>query len=428
MFIDIIWIRNVYVLLILGVIYLLTFSCFSSTRKISKAKVYSLLLVLAFQMQAGIALKFLERNNFSQDSVYMKHRVKYRAEAIYTLENPYLFNMSLDVYTPSFQDSSQICYQNAELLETVIPGKEFSLKGVRDEHKNEYYVISLNLSSYERVKLHQTYEITIYDMVVTENNLEEGSISHKKQELYGNYVNNVEKNREINHSELISLSHQIVDKKSSPLKKAETIFQWVVDHIEYDLEYQGGGALNTYRERKGACGDFSDLMITLLRIQHIPAREVHGFFLDVKRPLKGMEFEREEDTLWDHSWVEYYVPSLGWVSCDPVFGDNEPCYSSRVDCVHFRTFVDDISSWRPESEEGVIGFIVYTIEKYFHSLDSTLLLTVVQSDFQERLFGYSPSIYLVLYLACYLALGIVLYNIIKDARVYFCIKTVKYIK
>ena len=43
-----------------------------------------------------------------------------------------------------------------------------------------------------------------------------------------------------------------------------------------------------------------------------------------------------------HAWLEYYIPSLGWLICDPTWSDSGNAYFSSLDCIHFKMTV---GSW-----------------------------------------------------------------------------------
>jgi hypothetical protein len=66
-------------------------------------------------------------------------------------------------------------------------------------------------------------------------------------------------------------------------------------------------------------------MITLLRIQGIPARKVTGLLIKNDNgviPAVGKEFNfyassSGSSNLLGHAWVEYYIPDIGWIACEP---------------------------------------------------------------------------------------------------------------
>jgi len=63
--------------------------------------------------------------------------------------------------------------------------------------------------------------------------------------------------------------------------------------------------------RRGACQDFSHIMLALVRGRGIPARYVSGYLYHEK---ESDDRSAEDAT---HAWVEAYLPGLGWVGFDP---------------------------------------------------------------------------------------------------------------
>jgi hypothetical protein len=109
----------------------------------------------------------------------------------------------------------------------------------------------------------------------------------------------------------------------------------------YDTQSQEMGALWAYNNLKGDCSEYSSLMITLLRIQNIPARKVSGFLISNNpaiRPQVNKTYEfhvsESESNLLGHAWVEYYVPDIGWIACDPTW-NSVTNYFNRIDFLRF---------------------------------------------------------------------------------------------
>ena len=65
------------------------------------------------------------------------------------------------------------------------------------------------------------------------------------------------------------------------------------------------------QSRKGVCQDYSHIMIALVRRTEIPCRYVSGYLFH----KAGVRTRSTEGAT--HSWVEAYLPSLGWIGFDP---------------------------------------------------------------------------------------------------------------
>ena len=68
------------------------------------------------------------------------------------------------------------------------------------------------------------------------------------------------------------------------------------------------------RDRTGYCQQFSGAMALLLRMGGVPARVASGFSPGKLDPQRREYVVRDVDA---HSWVEVYMPGIGWVTRDP---------------------------------------------------------------------------------------------------------------
>jgi transglutaminase-like putative cysteine protease len=73
------------------------------------------------------------------------------------------------------------------------------------------------------------------------------------------------------------------------------------------------------RDRKGYCQQFSGAMALLLRMGGVPARVASGFSPGIFDPVRRDYVVRDVDA---HSWVEVYMPAIGWVTRDPTPPDS----------------------------------------------------------------------------------------------------------
>jgi transglutaminase-like putative cysteine protease len=69
-----------------------------------------------------------------------------------------------------------------------------------------------------------------------------------------------------------------------------------------------------FTRRKGHCEYFASAMAVLLRTEGIPTRLATGFQSGIYNPITELWLVRSSDA---HSWVEAWIPGLGWSSFDP---------------------------------------------------------------------------------------------------------------
>ena len=284
----------------------------------------------------------------------INRNVKYQVEINYTLTHnriapqTYYFkvarlidrqpNSTLTQFTPPFQES--------KLLYNSIAGADTIIEGQLDKFNNTYDLFTTSLSRDETLTISQSYNITLNDISFENiNDIDIGSYS-PGDEIH-NLYNVTEKYYNSTNPSLISLSNNIVTLTDNPVEKARDLFNWIVSNINYEVQNEEIGAFEAYSQRVGDCSDYSDLFITLLRIQGIPARKISGFLIsnNPSQQLKignqyifDLNFNGASQTvssnneILGHAWVEYYVPDIGWIASDPTWGSG---YFNHIDALRF---------------------------------------------------------------------------------------------
>ncbi|MDD3648309.1 MAG: transglutaminase domain-containing protein [Candidatus Dojkabacteria bacterium] len=122
---------------------------------------------------------------------------------------------------------------------------------------------------------------------------------------------------EVNEPEIQTAAEKIKGDKTNVYDIVLADYNFVTENVDYDnlktgINNQRQGALATLEGGSSVCMEYSDLLITLLRAQGIPARAAFGYGFDPKA---------EEETEEGHQWVEVFMPNIGWVPVDPTWGD-----------------------------------------------------------------------------------------------------------
>ena len=246
-------------------------------------------------------------------------------------------NSTQTKYTPPYQES--------ELLYNNIAGHNPTeiIVGRNDQFNNTYDLFNATLVPTEEVTQDQKYIVKLSAIKFQDITGSEIGTYNISDEMFALYCNNTEPYYERDDSSLISLSNSIVDVGDNPVEKAEKIYDWVSSNLVYNggLPAQEMGALWAYTNLQGDCSEYSSLMITLLRIQDIPARKVTGFLVSNNpslRPKTGdtWNFYASDSgtNMLGHAWVEYYVPDIGWIACDPTWS-SAPGYFNGIDFLRF---------------------------------------------------------------------------------------------
>jgi len=128
------------------------------------------------------------------------------------------------------------------------------------------------------------------------------------------------------------LATQITAGLKSPLEKALRVEAYLKLNYNYTLLLNwnpGSDPLGTFlfTAKSGHCEYFASSMAVLLRTVGIPTRIVNGFLMGEYNPVGDAYVVRQSDA---HSWVEAYLPDVGWTEFDPTPGDNNQPDGSLV--------------------------------------------------------------------------------------------------
>ncbi len=200
--------------------------------------------------------------------------------------------------------------------------REFFFDGVQDVvlETNEHpinYSNQISNPSFEKemrnIKIEDNFysdefKVTRYNSI---NNLK-GNISNYPFDF------NTRRELEKNYSEYLNYSTSIkslideINITNNSLKNVYKFSEYVHNYIEYDREITQVQSIDEIIERKtGVCFHYSKLLVNILRYYGYPAREMNGF-----------AYSNIYDEFEGHSWVEVYVPDLGWIEIDPTFGEH----------------------------------------------------------------------------------------------------------
>jgi len=96
--------------------------------------------------------------------------------------------------------------------------------------------------------------------------------------------------------------------------KARRIFDYLIDHMYYEMQGGWNTAPTVLERGNGSCSEYTFVYIAMCRASGIPARYV------------GSVVHRRDDAAMDdvfHRWVEIYLPNFGWIPVDPSRGDKQ---------------------------------------------------------------------------------------------------------
>jgi transglutaminase-like putative cysteine protease len=344
---------------------------------------------------------FTSSPDFGVSNYNITQSVKYQVEINFTLTHKSISSRSYWLQFSRLNDrmpNSTLTqysapYQESELLYSSINGISAPSYLLRDEFNNTYDLFNNTLNYNEQITLDQLYDITLNEVSFNDINEMDIGTYNLSDNIFDLYCNRSELYYERNNPTLISASNNIVGSSVSPIEKAEKIYNWIADNITYNgaLPELEKGALWAYNNKQGDCSEFSSLMVTLLRIRNIPARKVMGFCISnnpATRPVMGKEWifirsktgETSSTNFLGHAWVEYYVPNIGWIACDPTWHETSYEYFNRIDYLRLNL---NIGQWLsipllPDVSEFPHPCIVYQEDLFDYSYQVKII--VIESN------------------------------------------------
>lgn len=111
------------------------------------------------------------------------------------------------------------------------------------------------------------------------------------------------------------------------------------DKANYDyINRIGAENLRENNFKQAVCLEYSDLLISLLRGQKIPAREINGYALHATEGIRSQL----------HSWVEYANEEGEWIQVDPTWSDtSKQDYLNSFDLYHINFLIRGSNSESP---------------------------------------------------------------------------------
>ena len=129
------------------------------------------------------------------------------------------------------------------------------------------------------------------------------------------------------HPRIRRLARQALGDAQSPDLQIANLTEFVHQHLDYRVDVNVMGVLDSLEQRVGDCTEFADLLTTLARAAGLPARTVTGLAYA----------EAEGPGFYLHAWTEIAADGT-WHAVDPTFG------RTRIGPAHIR-FADSDSAY-----------------------------------------------------------------------------------
>jgi transglutaminase-like putative cysteine protease len=122
---------------------------------------------------------------------------------------------------------------------------------------------------------------------------------------------------------IVAFAENIVSGISDPYQKARALFSAVNLYLSYSSEQTDQSATTVLERGTAYCQGYTNLYLACLRAVGIAARQQSGYLYmpllhttaEYVDPVNG----RIKLNSLRHTWVEFFLPQIGWVAADPTF-------------------------------------------------------------------------------------------------------------
>ncbi|MBA3679491.1 transglutaminase family protein [Candidatus Saccharibacteria bacterium] len=195
--------------------------------------------------------------------------------------------------------------------------------------------------------------------------------------------------------QIMNKARELTADKKTVAEQVRAINNYVVDTLSYNNEkikynIRQGGLKALQNPSNAVCLEYSDLSISLLRAAGIPSRMPIGY--GYSGSLK--QSNSVSDSL--HSWVQAYVPGIGWMNVDPTWSEKFNNFGSS-DLDHFAFAIWGVNDSRPAPVMRNGGDINYQYEATTISYRSTPPVLQPQSQLSVNKWLVLPFIALTKY-------------------------------
>ncbi len=307
----------------------------------------------------------LNLSNGGISKYHINQSVTYQLEMNFTLthtkvdDQNYYLNIAR-FYSRNTNTSLTPPYQISEIKYNNTSGFDNHQWNYHDKFNNTYdcFDVTMTTLGTTQITYSMKYEIVINEIYFDTISDSDIGVYDTSENIFDLYCNNSEEYYLKTDPDLINAANNEagIIAGDNPIEKANKIYNFVINRLVYNdsLPSQEMGASWAYDNRQGDCSEFSSLMVTLLRIQNIPARKVVGLVVSnnpLLRPKVGDKFTFDQNyqgstqtatstnPFLGHAWVEYYVPNIGWIVCDPTWGDGGGDYFNHNDYFHLSSTV-----------------------------------------------------------------------------------------
>lgn len=201
--------------------------------------------------------------------------------------------------------------------------------------------------------------------------------------------------------EIKGLAGDVAKGAKGPVETAKAVYDWVIDHVAYDLGGAGVGrgdvrGMVKTGTLRGRSADAAALFVALCRAAGVPARLAFGVAIDHSRfsPFLG---DYGDVSRGQQARAEFFAPGVGWVPVDPasvlrMAGESGlPLDDARVTALRWRFFGAWEMNWVVFNHWEALPLkpLPSAIEKPFFVYPHAELASRPQDSLDPRAFAYA---------------------------------------
>lgn len=190
------------------------------------------------------------------------------------------------------------------------------------------------------------------------------------------------------------LASRITAGTDTDLARARALAEYLRSNYAYDLDGHGKPAEGMdfveyflFEHPFGYCDHFSTSMVVMLRMNGIPARWVAGFAPGNLTMEDNGEVRSDVRALHAHSWVEAYIPEVGWIAFEPTPGYAGSLGAVSALAVDAAASRDELST-EPAWWQGPASILITQVSKEVEEMEGDWLARVqkwTQEQYNEWL-------------------------------------------
>ncbi len=123
--------------------------------------------------------------------------------------------------------------------------------------------------------------------------------------------------------DIIAFTQAAVGNLTDPYQKARALFSAVNLYLDYDAAEADQSATAVLARGTASCHGYTNLYLACLRAAGVPARQQSGYLYMPQEHTTPEYVDSVNGRIMlnnlAHTWVEFYLPQIGWIMADPTF-------------------------------------------------------------------------------------------------------------